>query len=598
MHRIGIDRALAIALTAVVCVLAFAATANADTWPRTGFTESAATNNSKFAGVTTTAVTVNAPLPATFGARPAACDKLVFLRTKRTAGPADPADADTVLTAQPGVLEGASAFINVGSNLVARAWSERSKNVEFWAIDRRSNCLEDINGLEAAFAANDPSALIDYYYRGASQGGETFDGFLGKSSPDVAWLKKMGMDQTLRDWNEVITRGLPNLADRQQKLYCGGHSLGGIITGAYSNYDFDGNAGTLGDAGYNQCRGYFGLDTLVTDDPVKLRQLGPAIGLDQLTSAFTGLSDAAIQAGLIAPFVDIPGAINPEVMYLLTGVGAAAKIDPTSESTLVDELPANSNVRSAYRLYFSRNLSDFIDGSPGLADFRMTHQALLGTFMDDNSMPLGIVQSSVGFFNGGPVADKNFPLPNLVGQIPGLEWLTGGILGTGRLAIPTDYGKKCFLFFCWYEPGTGPLYKWRNYNALGGVTIPRTATGAPYTTVAEEVSDVNDLALSLSAMPANFIEAYFPMKLQLDSMLMLAGSTAAAPGAVHPGGASLRPNLNVIAGGGPVKGIASLLSPQSPVVDGYQHLDVLTAAPAQNDGQPEETVSHLLEYLY
>ncbi len=586
---------IAIACVALMC---FGAAAQAADWPRPGFSETAATQNPKFPSVTTTAVTVEAPLPASFGSRPAACDTLTFIRIKRAAGPLDPADADTVLVAQPGVLEGASAFLNVGSNLVQRAWSENGKNAEFWAVDRRPNCLEDVNGLKWANASGDPVKLIDYYYRGGTFMGQQFEGFLDKSSPKASWLKKMGMDQTLRDWNEIITRGVPELADRQQKVYCGGHSLGGIITGQYSNYDFDGNPGTLGDAGFNQCRGYFGLDTLVTDDPLKLRQLGPALGLDSLTGAVTGLSDAAIQNGLIAPFVDIPGTINPEVMYLLTGVGAAARLQPTIESNLVDELPANANVRTAYRVYFSRNLTGFISGSPGLADFRMTNQVLLGTFMDDNSMPLGIVQTSVGFFDGGPVADKNFPIPNVIGSLPGFEWLTRGILGTGSLAIPTDYGRKCFFVFCWYEPGTGPLYKWRNYNQIPGASIAKSSSGRPFTTAAEEVADINDLALSLSAMPANFIEAYFPMKLQLDSMLALAGSQEASPGAIHSGGVAMRPSINVIAGGGPVKGIAALLSPESPVIPGYQHLDVLTAAPSQTNGNPEQTVSELLGFLY
>lgn len=586
----------ALIASVVFCALG-ASSASAASWPRAGFSEGPASQNAKFPDVEASAVTVSAPLPASFGAHPAACDNLNFLRMRRVGGPADPSDASKVLIAQPGVLEGASAFQDIGSNLVRRAWTEHGQNIEFWAIDRRANCLEDVNGLRLAKAAHDPTKLLDYYYHGASYQGNQFEGFLGKDAPQVQWLAKMGMDQTLRDWNEVITRGIPSQADRQQKVYCGGHSLGGIITGAYADYDFDGDPSTTADAGYNQCRGYFGLDTLVTDDPVKLRQLGASLGLTSLTNGVTSGYDALLQSGAIAPFVSLPG-INPEVMYLLTGVGAAAQISPTVESNLVAQLPADSDVQLAYRLYFSRDLGGFLTGTPRLADFRMTNQALLGTFTDDNSMPLGIVQTSVGFYDGGPVADKNFPLPNVLGNLPGLEWLTNGILGTGHLAIPTDYGKHCFIVLCWYEPGTGPLYKWRNYNQLAGQSIARDAFGNPYTSTREEVTDINDLADSLSALPMNFVEGYFPMKLMLDSVLALGGSTSAVPGEVHPEGVAARPNINIITGGGPVAGIAKLLSPQSPVIPGYQHLDVLTAAPVQNNGQPEPASSALLDYLY
>lgn len=560
-------------------------------WPSAGFTEGTATQSAKFADVRITAVSVDAPLPASFGAHPAACDKLNFLRMRRASGPADPSDADKILVAQPGVLEGASAFMPVGSNIVHRAWTERGANVEFWAIDRRANCLEDVNGLEWAKTSGDPHKLLDYYYGGASFNGSRFAGFLTKDSPDVKWLGKMGLDQTLKDWNEVITRGVPDPLTRQNKVYCGGHSLGGIITGAYADYDFDGDPGTLGDAGFMQCKGYFGLDTLVTDDPVKLRQIGPMLGVDQLASTITNGSDALLQSGLIAPFVSIPG-IDPQIMYLLSGVGAAAAVQPTVESDLVDRLPADLAVRFAYRLYYSRNLTNFLTGSPTLSDFRMTNQALLGTFMDDNAMPLSIVQTSVGFYSGGPVADKNFPFPNFIGQVPGIDWFTNGLLGTGKLAIPTDYGWHCRLvIFCGYTPGTGPLYKWRNYNEVG-------SDGKPYTTPAAEVSDINDLATGLSALPINFIEGYFPMKLNLDAFLMFGGSSGASPGQVHPQGVASRPNLNIFAGDGPIRGLAPLLSPQSPVVPGYQHLDVLSAAPTQNNGMPEQTSSLMLDYLF
>lgn len=588
--------AATIALTlALFAALGLAGSAAADDWPRAGMTETPSTANSKFSDIAVTAVTVREPLPKSFGAHPTACDDLTFLRMRRVGGPTDPADADRILTAQPGILEGASAFLNVGSATVARAWSERGKDFEFWVMDRRSNCLEDITGLRAAIAKGDPQLLIDYYYGGASVEGRSFSGFLNRGSADSRWLSKMGLDQTLRDWHAVNTAALPRRIDRRAKLYCGGHSLGGLITAAYADYDFDGDPGTLSDAGYNQCRGYFGLDTLVSDDPVKLRQIAKGTGIDKIVGAVGGVTDSLLAKGSIAPFLDIPGVLNPEVMYLLVGVGAASTIAPTTETDLVRNLPANSNVRGAYKTYFSRDLLNFLTGSPGLRDFRMTNQALLGTFIDDNSQPLSIVQGSVGIYDGGPLAQKNFPLPNDVGNLPGVKPLTG-LLGTGGLVIPTDPGRRCFLVICWIEPGKGPLYGWRNYDQLAGATIPRGAGGRPSTDASREVTDINDIALSLSAAPVNLVEVYFPLKIALDVVGMIGGSSAATPGLLHEGGAEARPVVNVIAGDGPIRLISDSLSPSSPVVPGYQHLDVMTAAPAQNNGHPEPVVSELIKF--
>lgn len=568
-------------------VLAFASSAQADAGLPDGFSSTPASENAKFPTVEVTAVTLAAPLPASFGAHPAACDNLSFLRFRDRGGPENPSDADRVLTAQPGVLEGASAFQGVASNLVARAAAERGQHIEFWAVDRRPNCLEDINGLLLGKETRDSKQMIDYYYKGTSHNGEKFGGFYKQGSAQTKWLAKFGLDQTVKDWNEVITRGIPDQSVRQQKLYCGGHSLGGLIASTYAQYDFDGDPSTTGDAGFNQCAGYFGLDTFISDDAFKVRAIAPALGLQQLTGGLVGAYDSLLKSGAIAPFLSLPG-IKPEIMYLLTGLGAASTFDPTSESDLVDYLPANSDVKFAYREYFSKDLLTFLTGSPGLTDFRMTNQALLGTFMDDNAQPLSIVQSSIGVYDGS-ISPKDFPLPNSIAKATGLEWLTNGILGTGRLAIPNDYGRHCLLVLCWIRPGTGPVYKWRNYDQV--------RSNQPFTAAPKENTDINDLAHSLSATPLNFLEVYFPLKLALDTFTAVGGPTTAIPGAIHKDGVAAHPVLDIYSGDGPMRELGRIIEPGAPSIAGYQHLDVLTAAPVQNDGKPEQTTTKLLDFL-
>jgi hypothetical protein len=546
-------------------------------WPPSGFTEGVADQNTAFPDTVATDVALSAPLPASFPSHPAVCDSLHFLRIRHVNGPANPSDADRILIAQPGVLEGAGAFYNVAANLVTRAYNERGKFVEFWAIDRRSNCLEDMNGLRLAKSTGNLHDLIDYYYRHKPYNGQYFAGYLDPYK-DAEWLVGMGMEQTLIDWNAVITRGIPSQSVRKQKVYLGGHSLGGFITGAYATADFDGNSWTTGDAGYNQCAGFFALDSIVTSEPM----LNMMSGTD-LSSILDLIPEDAVgqmAAGLVGRFVSIPGLINPEIMSLLTGVGYAAKVQPTVESDLIAYLPANTNVDLCYRFYNSRNLDDFFALTPTIKKFRFTNQALLGTFMDDNAMPLSIIQASFGFFKGGPVAEKIFPEPALVGYleelIPSISSFTS-LFGT-QLAIPTNKGT---LFT------KGPLYGWYNYNELSGVSIPKNLGGQPFTDPSKEVTDINDLARSVGALPMDFVEKYFPMRLVIDPMI-------GNDWVVHKDGVSKRPVLNITAGDGPKLGGTNI----GPVIPGYNHLDVLTAAAVQNDGQPEKVTTNLLDFIF
>ncbi len=88
-------------------------------------------------------------------------------------------------------------------------------------------------------------------------------------------------------------------------------------------------------------------------------------------------------------------------------------------------------------------------------------------------------------------------------------------------------------------------------------------------------------------------EHYFPTKLVTD--LQLATSPQVKRLVVHPKGLTAHPTLTVLAGDGLLAGrIPSDLHPV--VADGYQHLDVLTAAPAQNNGRPEPVSTNLAEF--
>ncbi|MGI5365495.1 hypothetical protein [Streptomyces iakyrus] len=530
-------------------------------------TETPVRSTSPVTGVTETMVRVKVPLPESAGPRPAACDWLSYLRYRSAAGPAASADADRILIAQPGILEGAGAFDSVARNTVTRA-AEQGRHIEFWALDRRSNCLEDRTGI----ASGDQHTAVDYYYRGKQVAGRTFAGYTGNAQ--LGWMAKLGIEQTVRDQYDLLTAELPSPAQRKQKVLCGGHSLGGVITGYFAAADFDGNRATTADAGYNQCAGYFALDTTVS---TSLADLSGSIP-DDTNLPDIGLGHGVVQAGLdsgvLPRTLSAPVLLNPETMTLLGIAGLGALDDLEGEADLPRYLPSNLNIEATNRFLFAKDTAAFLSGKPSVKDFRLTNGAVLGALLDDNSVPLAFLQTSVGFFDGGPIADKSFPVAN-----GGDE--QAGPYGPAYKAIP--------------DRPQGPLYTWRNYDRVGDPDDPgyRSADGTPFTGAGEEVTDIRQLARSLAEQPLDFTEQYFPTKLVTD--IQLATSPQVKKLVVHPEGLKANPVLTVLAGEGLLAGrVPAELHPV--VADGYQHLDVLTAAPVQNNGRPEPVSTSLADF--
>ncbi|SOD71711.1 hypothetical protein SAMN05892883_1191 [Jatrophihabitans sp. GAS493] len=579
MSRSGSKRfATALLAGAVLATSAVAATALLGADAASGAaganrTESIVTTSSPITSVVESVVSLKDPLPAADGARPAACDWISYLRYRDAAGPSDYSKADKILIAQPGIFEGAGAFDSVARNTVAAA-AKLGKHIEFWALDRRSNCLEDHTGIQAGLAARDPKTAIDYYYHHTSVNGKTFAGF--QSSDQIAWLGHVGMEQTVRDQYDVMTAAFPSQSQRKQKFLCGGHSLGGIVTGFFAEWDFDGLPWTKSDAGYNQCGGFFALDTVISTSMASLTGMPDSgdVNTGGISSVGNALGYAATEAGLnlgiIPRSVSLPTLINPETTNLLSVAGLASALDPNGKSTLTTDAPDNFNLDSTLQILFSRNLQSFIAGSPSIRTFNITNDAVLGGLMDDNSEPLGFLQSSVGFFTGGPVADKDFPLSGDQLNDPMLASLAS-TFGHDTKAIPT-------------QPN-GPLYGWLNYDQVGGPNDPVALdrNGKPFTSAAKEVTDIHELARSMGEQPLDFTEDYFPTKILTD--IAEAAAPQLSSKASHPEGLTADPVLTIRGGDGL---IAPAVAPAGTVTaPGYNHIDLLTASPVQNDGKPE-----------
>lgn len=561
----------------VGCLVAVSSVAQAD---HTGAdrVETPVHTSSPITGVAESMVRVRIPLPASVGPHPAACDWLSYLRWRDADGPTDAQQADRILVAQPGILEGAGAFDSVARNTVAAA-AARGRHIEFWALDRRSNCLEDHTGVRAGLAAGDPDLAVDYYYHHASVDGRTFAGYLPQR--ELGWLGHIGMAQTVRDEYDLLREELPDPAVRQQKVLCGGHSLGGVVTAFFAEWDFDGNPNTTADAGYRQCAGYFALDTTISTSMKDLTGLGVTTLVPQPRLGYAA-TQAAYDAGTLPRSLSLPALINAETMNVLGIAGLAADVAPDGESDLAASLPRTVNLGTTLRLLFSRNAVAFATGKPAVRDFDLTNDAVLGGLLDNNSMPLKLLETSDGFFDGGPIAPKDFPTPHAVAQVLGNLPVADAFIGTDALAIP--------------DSPHGPLYTWRNYDRIGAPDDPgyTDRRGKPYATPDSEVTDINELARSMAEQPLDFTEQYFPTKLVTD--IYEASAPQIASHAVHTEGLTANPTINLLAGSGLVVGNGMPSHGETVVAPGYHHLDVVTAAARQNNGRPEPISTNLAEF--
>ncbi|MEE2031890.1 hypothetical protein [Rhodococcus chondri] len=508
-------------------------------------------------------VSISAPLPPEVGPRPPECDRVSYLRWRSADGPAESVDADRVLVAQPGIFEGAGAFESVARNTVVAA-AERGAHVEFWALDRRSNCLEDHTGVQAALATGNLDTATDYYFHGADIDGARFGGHA--SGADVAWLAHVGLEQTLRDQYDILRHEFPDQAVRKEKVLCGGHSMGGFITGYFAEWDFDGNPGTTDDAGYNQCSGYFALDTVIrAGSPAPVGASLPELP-DELAASLAATTGSA---AAVSPVLQLPAVINPETTNLLSLTGLAARLDPDGVNELVARMPVNSNVDWTLRTLLAKDYTMFATGEPDVRTLNATNEAVLGAILDDNSQPLGFLQASVGFLTGGPVQDKHFPVPGTQ------ETLASGAFGDAPKASPAVYRPDV-------------LYRWLDYDEVG--TAASLPDEARYTNRASEVTSIGELARNLSEPPLDFTEWYFPMRLPSDL------SQTSAPQRIHRDGVARNPVLTLQGSGG-----ISLPPSGHPgdvpiVLPGYNHIDVLTAAADQNDGRAEPVSRALAEF--
>lgn len=170
-----------------------------------------------------------------------------------------------ILLLMPGYLGGAGSFDRLARQIVAL-----DPGVAVWAVDRRSNLLEDHASLAQAGKAE-----LEAIVRSALP---------VRPARQLSFMRGWGLDTTLRDWRVAVleARALT------REVYIGGHSMGASLAGLYAGYDFDGHPG------YLDVRGLVMLDgtpNLLNGRLISAHEyrrgfwgtLGPVTGLDAVS---------------------------------------------------------------------------------------------------------------------------------------------------------------------------------------------------------------------------------------------------------------------------------------------------------------------------
>lgn len=276
-----------------------------------------------------------------------------------------PPGASRVLVLVPGFIGGAGDFRLIGRDIVSQV-----PDLQVWAVDRRSNTLEDTS----VFATGDPDKAFAYYLNFQPVDGRRFQPLSGQDFP---YVRQWGLDLALRDLRRVI---LAARAEGARKVILGGHSLGASTAVAYSTWDFNGRPG------------YKDIDGLVLiDGGLKGTFTSPTF--EQVKQRFNDL-----QTG--DPFVDLVGLGLPWAAGVFAEDAALYALKKPNEPSVLQQYPP---IPSEFK-----------------APVRTTNEAALGYAFDESTSPPGFELIRV---RAGQLAPSGDPRPWQNGEVTPIQRL-------------------------------------------------------------------------------------------------------------------------------------------------------------------------------
>jgi cysteine-rich repeat protein len=330
-------------------------------------------------------------------------------------------DPDTILVTAPGFAAGAGAFKIFAESLIVKAEAAGNIRLEVWAIDRRSNFLEDRAGVGTAEPTFDYQLALNWFFGG--QMGLPLDPRISRRAvfhdgPTVAFMANWTPNVHAHDIDAVIDAA--HAVPSNPTVFLGGHSLGTLFTGRYASTDLDPGPGIV--PGFSKVAGLVLLEGgggAVPASPPTSDQLdkviakadgglyhavqdgasrcvdGTACTTDADCSAVT-LPPGAVTNKCVAPVDAFTGAntsgvvfIDPQIQAAGDVTGLQGVLDPDGLVAIEQDYGGGSAV----------------DTVPGLGILGAlppaSTSAGLGFFLDDDFSPVSAFRASFGYSNDG-----------------------------------------------------------------------------------------------------------------------------------------------------------------------------------------------------
>lgn len=316
--------------------------------------------------------------PVTGTATPAALNAVTLVRYRVDTGSAEPRPARAILVLVPGFLGGAGSFDGLARAIVRRSTPDAP--LEAWAIDRRSNLLEDRAGIEAALDARDANRLTGYYFEGAAVDGGTFSGF--QTQDDVAFMSEWGLATTIADIRAVLAK-VP-AAERRARLVLAGHSLGASIAAQYAAWDFDGAPGD------DELAGVVLIDGVTGSEGAALTITQAEYETSGVQGGLMGSSPSVQQLRETDRYFSFP-LLDPSLFTASVGAAMRASWNP---DVIEKDVPRAQALQSIFLL----------DRLP-----RFTNRAAFGLAFDAASCPISIAAVNAGASEGGALTETTAP---------------------------------------------------------------------------------------------------------------------------------------------------------------------------------------------
>jgi len=403
---------------------------------------------------------------------------------------------DAILVLVPGFEGGASNFAILADQLMRRMREETAMIVEVWAMDRRSEQMEDRAGLELAEQEGDAYLALDFLFGeelGLELDQRLVDGpnrrlITYNAASDLAFIANWTPLVHSKDIESVVQLALS--VARNGNVFLGGHSAGTGYAARYAATDFDTDSDAV-DPGYQRLRGLVlleggggGLADPVSEDTlsrIEARFDGGLFGAvrDQAPRCVDGMTPCNMEteANDCAAFSNtactLPtdayaaGLINTQTFAAGELVALDGDLNGDDSLSIIQQdqkgIEGNSAFNQVPELFPIRFLIGTALG---------TSVSLYGQYLDDDGLGAAaapFLAASVGA--PGPVVDGLTTWLNFDDELPAsvledngpapTEPLRGAVWGVE--VEPTDFEGRILNasykgntnFFDWYYPSSG-----------------------------------------------------------------------------------------------------------------------------------------------